>query len=509
MDFSLRRRESYKGKHVSALPTPSLVISLPILVDNIHRLLVDSREVTRMMLDEGTHNRIVASTVCESEGALLLVEEEIFEECLYGLPITENALARLASLFHKVRILLMLDNEEQIDLLEQFTSRNEGFRTWQVFIKIDIGLSRASLPSGSTSLPDLVKRVENRKSTQAVPQDELGGLLRVLKLANNSGGPLVLSIGSTPTAHSIKAITAGLPSHYILELQAGPYVLSLLGISNYSDYHYHCTLGNFPANGLQQVSTGLGDRSQQAIRILILANICSVYPERNEALGGRALRESTASRFLPVNLELGGNDPAYVQLDADLRYVVEQSVGGAAFNAGQSCCAIERVYIQQDIYKANAENQKELAAYMLVDPADKTTNVGPVISRAAQKNVNAQIQDRSAGALSMQRHPTLLLRTLQQTELHCAYDSDKIASDEEAVKWMNDSDYGPTASVLTKDPKADESLLRVLEAGTIFINRCNYPNPNSGKGFTLGPQAFEPFAKYKGYHIREKQAYCY
>lgn len=77
---------------------------------------------------------------------------------------------------------------------------------------------------------------------------------------------------------------------------------------------------------------------------------------------GAALREATARRFIPLNLELGGNDPAYVRPDADLRYVAEQLVDGAVFNSGQSCCAVERVYVHADVYSEFLkEVQRELA----------------------------------------------------------------------------------------------------------------------------------------------------
>ncbi|KAE8423922.1 Aldehyde/histidinol dehydrogenase [Aspergillus pseudocaelatus] len=89
----------------------------------------------------------------------------------------------------------------------------------------------------------------------------------------------------------------------------------------------------------------------------------------------------------------------------------------------------------------------------------------------------------------------------------------RVSSDEEAVQLMNDSNYGLTASVWTQDLEAGEKLFKLLEAGTVFINRCDYPNPdltwtgwkNSGMGFTLGPKAFDPFLKLKSYHIRERQ----
>ncbi|KAL4793098.1 fungal-specific transcription factor domain-containing protein [Aspergillus venezuelensis] len=266
MDFSLQHHQSYRGKHASALPTPALVVSLPVLVDNINRLLVDVQdlgiafrphvktlkclEVTRMMLNGGRHNGIVASTICEIEGALPLVEDGILAD---------------------------------------------GPQSWSVFIKVDVGSSRAGLPSDSDALPSLIKRVESSSSTtlygfychaghsygcrdkqsaEAILHDELNGVCRAAELVSRDRGPLVLAIGATPTAHSIKAIKATLPEKCTLELHAG----------------------NFPANDLQQVSTGLVDRSQQAVRVL--ADICSVYPDRNEALANAGVialsRETSA-----------------------------------------------------------------------------------------------------------------------------------------------------------------------------------------------------------------------
>ncbi|CAI7678634.1 unnamed protein product [Penicillium manginii] len=240
--------------------------------------------------------------------------------------------------------------------------------------------------------------------------------------------------------------------------------------------------------------------------------------------GGRMLRESTASRFLPVNLELGGNDPAYVRPDTDLKYVAEQVVDGAVFNAGQSSCAIERVYVHADIHDAFMEDvQKELAQYKLGNLSDKTVNIGPAISRAAQASVKAQIMDAlTKGAVNETPPnpnfaspstegnyvvPSLLtnanhdMLVMKEETLGPVIPIMRVSSDNEAVKWMNNSDYGLTASIWTKDLKAGECLLKRLEAGTVFINRCDYPNPdlvwtgwkNSGMGHTLGPRGFDPF----------------
>ncbi|KXH27466.1 NAD-dependent aldehyde dehydrogenase [Colletotrichum salicis] len=101
---------------------------------------------------------------------------------------------------------------------------------------------------------------------------------------------------------------------------------------------------------------------------------------------------AAAGRTIPLNLELGGNDPAYVRPDADLKYVAAQLVDGAVFNAGQSCCAVKRIYVHVDVHDEFVkELQNELKTYKLGDPLDTTANVGPVISRSAQEVIENTI----------------------------------------------------------------------------------------------------------------------
>ncbi|OQE26844.1 hypothetical protein PENSTE_c005G00048 [Penicillium steckii] len=287
-----------------------------------------------------------------------------------------------------------------------------------------------------------------------------------------------------------------------------------------------------PKDVLQVIHSG----NQETLKSIVQFPDIKLISFVGSTEGGRMLRENTASRFVPVNLELGGNDPAYIRPDADLKYVAEQVVDGAVFNSGQSCCAIERVYVHEDVHEDFLKGvQKELAQYKLGDPSDKSVNVGPVISRAAQASVNAQIQDAlTKGALNVTPEnpsfanppadgnyvvPTILtdvnhdMVVMQEETFGPVIPIMKVESDDEAVKWMNTSDHGLTASVWTKDLVAGEKLLKQLEAGTVFINRCDYPNPdlawtgwkNSGMGHTLGPRAFDPFYKLKSYHIRENQ----
>ncbi|KAF5524988.1 Succinate-semialdehyde dehydrogenase [Colletotrichum aenigma] len=253
--------------------------------------------------------------------------------------------------------------------------------------------------------------------------------------------------------------------------------------------------------------------------------------------GGLALPEAAARRTIPLNLELGGNDPAYVRPDADLKYVAAQLVDGAVFNSGQSCCAVERIYVHKDIHDAFVQElQDELKMCKLGDPLDASTNVGPVISRAAQKSIeqqveyalskgardvtpsNATFENPSAGGnyvipriLTGVTHDMIVAK--EETfgpiiPVIC------VQNDDEAIQLMNDTEYGLTVSVWTTDIPRGEEMIESLEAGTVFVNRCDYPNPdlawtgwkNSGLGCTLGPKGFDFFVKLKSYHVKQQQA---
>ncbi|KAL4918706.1 putative serine dehydratase domain-containing protein [Aspergillus aurantiobrunneus] len=229
-----------------------------------------------MMLG-GQHRRIVASTLPEIEGAIPLVKEGVLDECLYSMPIYPSVLPCLVELNKSVKILLLVDNEQHIDILEKFTGTSTP---WPVFIKIDVGTHRAGIVNSSSALPALVKRVEaspavelygfychaghsyacrTEESAVSVLKDEVEGVVSASKHLSTSR-KIVVSVGSTPTAHVVRELKEVLPESLELELHAG----------------------NYPCNDLQQVSTGLVAPSQQSLRVL--TEVCSVYPERNEAL---------------------------------------------------------------------------------------------------------------------------------------------------------------------------------------------------------------------------------
>lgn len=218
--------------------------------------------------------------------------------------------------------------------------------------------------------------------------------------------------------------------------------------------------------------------------------------------GGLAVQRAAADRIVNVGLELGGKDPAYVRGDVDIEWAAEEIVDGAIFNSGQSCCSIERVYVDASIHDQFVEAvQKVLAGYRLGDPLDEATQIGPVVSKEAKERIHQHIQDAlDKGATSANPAnatfdtlpergnfvvPMLLINVdhrmtvMKDETFGPVIPVMKVDSDDQAVALMNDSEFGLTASVWTKDTAKGYELAEKLEAGTVFVNRCDYPSPVS------------------------------
>lgn len=250
--------------------------------------------------------------------------------------------------------------------------------------------------------------------------------------------------------------------------------------------------------------------------------------------GGKTVQKFASGRVdCKVGLELGGNDPAYVRQDVDLTWAADEIVDGAVFNSGQSCCSIERVYVHENVHDEFVkEVQKVLAKYKLGDPRSRDTNIGPMISKTSKERVERQIQDAiqkgakdatpenstfsSPPADGNYIKPTLL--TNCTSDMIIMHDEtfgpvipvQAVKSDEQAIDLMNDSEFGLTASIWTKDEARGQEIAEEVEAGTVFVNRADYPSPdlawtgwkNSGKGQTLSIFGFEQFVKLKSFHIK-------
>ena len=247
---------------------------------------------------------------------------------------------------------------------------------------------------------------------------------------------------------------------------------------------------------------------------------------------GRVIEQAAAGTFAGVGLELGGKDPAYVRSDADLAHAVENLVDGSYFNSGQCCCGIERIYVQADIYDEFVAGFVDLTRqYVLGDPLDPATTLGPMaqqrlaatvrehIGEAMQKGARALIDSKafkrdSAGSTYVA--PQVLvdvnhgMKVMMEETFGPVVGIMKVRDDDEAIRLMNDSPYGLTASVWTKDMGAAERIGVRVETGTVYMNRCDYLDPGlawtgvkeTGRGAALSKIGYEMLTRPKSFHLR-------
>ena len=246
--------------------------------------------------------------------------------------------------------------------------------------------------------------------------------------------------------------------------------------------------------------------------------------------GGRAVQQAAAGRFIPTGLELGGKDPAYVRPDAPLQATVENLVDGAYFNSGQSCCAVERIYVHRAVFEPFVQAFVDrVKQYRLGNPLDPSTTLGPLVRKEAADSVRSQLAEAIAkGARALlpletaADTPYLPPQVLVEVNHGMAIMAEEtfgpvvgiqaVEGDEEAVRLMNDSRYGLTASVWTADADAALALGARIDTGTWFMNRCDYLDPalawtgvkDSGRGCTLSRLGLEAFTRPKSFHLRLK-----
>jgi acyl-CoA reductase-like NAD-dependent aldehyde dehydrogenase len=248
--------------------------------------------------------------------------------------------------------------------------------------------------------------------------------------------------------------------------------------------------------------------------------------------GGKAMEEASAGRFINVGLELGGKDPAYVAPDADLDHAVANLVDGAFYNAGQSCCGIERIYVHRSVYDRFVDGAlAEVRKLRMGDPMDAATTVGPMAQPGAPEKLEAQVEEARAkggrvlcggkatavGGKGRFFDPCLIADATHQMHGLMVEESfgpivgvAKVAHDDEAVRLMNDSPYGLTAAVWTRDQERAFRIGSQIETGTFFMNRCDYLDPalpwtgvkDSGKGNSLSRYGFLSLTRRKSFHLR-------
>lgn len=249
--------------------------------------------------------------------------------------------------------------------------------------------------------------------------------------------------------------------------------------------------------------------------------------------GGHAVVQAAADRFIGIGLELGGKDPAYVRPDADIAFAAPNVVEGALFNSGQSCCAVERVYVHEAVWEDFLERAIAAAeAWELGPPDDPDVTLGPVVRPRSAQLIRAQVAAAMQGGAWGMVDPgafaggTELGETFVAPQILVEVDHAmelmreetfgpvvglmKVSSDAEAVRLMNDSRFGLTASIWSRDVDAALRLGGQLDTGTVFLNRCDYLDPmlawtgvkDSGRGCTLSRVGYEHLTRPKSFHLR-------
>ncbi|MDY7115930.1 aldehyde dehydrogenase family protein [Halomonas sp. SSL-5] len=246
--------------------------------------------------------------------------------------------------------------------------------------------------------------------------------------------------------------------------------------------------------------------------------------------GGRAMEQAAAGTFTGLGLELGGKDPGYVMEDADLDAAVATLVDGAMFNSGQCCCGIERIYVHESLFEAFVDKAVAIVeGYRLGNPLAADTDIGPMANIRFAQEVRAQIHEAlAAGATAhIARKPeddggaylTPQILTRVTHEMRVMRDESfgpvvgimPVADDEEAIRLMNDSRFGLTASLWTADIERAQRVGDRVETGTVFMNRADYLDPglcwtgckDTGRGGGLSVIGYHNLTRPKSYYLKK------
>ena len=244
---------------------------------------------------------------------------------------------------------------------------------------------------------------------------------------------------------------------------------------------------------------------------------------------GVKIAQAVAHRMVKLQLELGGKDPMYVRADVDVKGAAESLADGAMYNTGQGCCSVERIYVHEAVHDAFVQHFVDTVRGMKRgDPMDGSSYIG-AITRAPQLQVlQAQVADAVAkgATLAVGGHtlpgpghwfePTVLthvnhgMEVMREESFGPIVGIQKVSGDDEAVRLMNDTRYGLTAGVYTRDEAAARRLLSNVNAGSVYWNCCDRVSPrlpwsgvgDSGVGLTLSRHGIQTFTRPKAWHLR-------
>ncbi|WP_419307636.1 aldehyde dehydrogenase family protein [Chromohalobacter israelensis] len=246
--------------------------------------------------------------------------------------------------------------------------------------------------------------------------------------------------------------------------------------------------------------------------------------------GGRAMEQAAAGTFTGLGLELGGKDPGYVMEDADLDAAVAALIDGAMFNSGQCCCGIERIYVHESLYEAFVDKAVAIVeGYKLGNPLAADTDIGPMANIRFAREVRSQIDEAlAAGARAHVTQkpeddggtylsPQILtevthdMRVMREETFGPVVGIMKVSGDEEAIRLMNDSRFGLTASLWTADIARAQRVGDRVETGTVFMNRADYLDPGlcwtgckeSGRGGGLSVIGYHNLTRPKSYYLKK------
>jgi len=246
--------------------------------------------------------------------------------------------------------------------------------------------------------------------------------------------------------------------------------------------------------------------------------------------GGKAMERAAAGTFTGIGLELGGKDPGYVMDDADLDAAVETLIDGAMFNSGQCCCGIERIYVHESLFDRFVEKAVAVVnGYKLGDPVDPETTIGPMANVRFASEVRAQIAEALADGATAHINtmpsddgaayltPQILtnmthdMRVMRDESFGPVVGIMSVRDDDEAIRLMNDSNFGLTASLWTRDLDRAMRVGDAIETGTVFMNRADYLDPglcwtgckDTGRGGGLSVIGYHNLTRPKSYHLKK------